>query len=504
MPRTKKVETVKNRPIKDKDFVQEAHNFYQAYGTAVVEDRAVADGLDGCKPVVRRSLWAAYNIARSTNPHIKTARLVGEVIGRYHPHGDASVNDTIAKYMGGRSAFPLFDPSGGWGSFSNPAYSAMRYNATRLHPLAEEVLFDPHYLAVTDMVSNYDGTTQEPVVLPALVPTILLNNKMGMSPGVISLGPEFEFSSIVDAIVLRVAQKDALTAEQLEKTLKFTSRYEGSVERKFNTRANSIQVMKTGVGRIRFESTLTTSVVKGKTTILNFTKFAPIPELETLLPKLLNIEGVQDAYDNSSRSDVHGTLTVVLKPNLDQDSKAAIRVKTALSATRNYATYVTERTLGDDEVLTQLRKKSIVSIFEYWYQWRIELEKRAALHWQQECDKRIAKIDLQILACSKLDFLVAAIKSKRAVPELEQYISKGLKITIVEAQYLLSRTLLQLRALNLIELKAEKQKELDLKKKLSAWYKKPTARIQDVAQSLDKKWKSWCSKHRAHTKSKST
>lgn len=476
--------------IKDVDYSKAAHEYYQAYATETLEDRAISDGVDGMKPVIRRTLWAAYQMgARSTKPHIKTARVVGEVLGKYHPHGDAACHEAIVNYTERRTPFPLFDGSGTWGSFSNPAYASMRYTSTRIHALAETVLFDPHYLAVTDLVPNYDGNEQEPVRLPALVPMLLLNAKLGIAPGVSVDSPEFEFMSVLEAIKLRTAQKEPLTAEQLAKTLRFTSRYGGVVNKEGNSTKEVRAIMKTGAGRVVYSSRLLKTFKDGKNVVMRYTRFAPLPELDKLLPKLLALKGVKTAYDASTTADVYGSLDVVLESHHDAEGAIAKSVDKALSANATFRTYVADRSLGQDEVNTQLRCVGIVTIFEEWYQFRLNLEKRASAYWANEVDKRVAKIDLCLLACSQLDFLVSVIKNrKHTVADMEAIISKKLKVSIDDAKFLLSRTLLQLRALNADELVAEKKKELAHKEELAKWSKAPSLRVKSNVESLTTMW----------------
>ncbi|NPA91958.1 MAG: DNA gyrase subunit A, partial [Chloroflexi bacterium] len=155
------------------DIEQELKAAYLDYAMSVIVARALPDVRDGLKPVHRRILYAMYDMGlRSNAPYRKSARIVGEVLGKYHPHGDAAVYDAMARMAQDFSMrYPLVDGQGNFGSIDGDSPAAMRYTEARLAPIAEELLQDIDKETV-DWQPNFDGSLQEPVVLPARIPNL--------------------------------------------------------------------------------------------------------------------------------------------------------------------------------------------------------------------------------------------------------------------------------------------------------------------------------------------
>ena len=170
------------------DLLDFAREHYSRYGRSVLEDRAFPDFRDGMNPVNRRTLWSAYSLGiRSNSKFVKSARIVGDVLGRYHPHSDQAAYGAMVKMTnvnGVVSNIPigLFEGEGNWGSLSNSAAAAMRYTEARLSKFSDEVLFNKFYMPVVRMIPNFDSSTVEPLILPALLPLVLLNGRSGIAP----------------------------------------------------------------------------------------------------------------------------------------------------------------------------------------------------------------------------------------------------------------------------------------------------------------------------------
>src|SRR5688572_29989225 len=159
----------------------EMQTAYLSYAMSVIVARALPDARDGLKPVQRRILYAMHDMGlRAGSPYKKSARIVGEVLGKYHPHGDASVYETMARMAQDFSMrYLLVDGQGNFGSVDGDAPAAMRYTEARLHKLAEELLADLEKDTV-DFGPNFDDSLEEPLVLPARVPNMLLNGTSGI------------------------------------------------------------------------------------------------------------------------------------------------------------------------------------------------------------------------------------------------------------------------------------------------------------------------------------
>src|SRR2546428_7752951 len=160
----------------------EMRRSYLDYAMSVIIGRALPDVRDGLKPVHRRVLWAMHELGNTYNkPYKKSARIVGDVIGKYHPHGDLPVYDTIVRLAQDFSMrYPLVDGQGNFGSVDGDAAAAMRYTEARLTAIAAEMLDDIDKETV-DFIDNYDGTQKEPSVLPAKLPNLLINGSSGIA-----------------------------------------------------------------------------------------------------------------------------------------------------------------------------------------------------------------------------------------------------------------------------------------------------------------------------------
>jgi len=157
---------------------------YMEYAMSVIVGRAIPDIRDGLKPVHRRALFAMSELGNRWNrPYKKSARIVGDIIGKYHPHGDTAAYDTVVRMAQDFSMrYPLIDGQGNFGSVDGDPPAAMRYTEVRMEKMAEELLMDLDKDTV-NFIPNYDGSLEEPVVLPARIPTLLLNGSSGIAVG---------------------------------------------------------------------------------------------------------------------------------------------------------------------------------------------------------------------------------------------------------------------------------------------------------------------------------
>jgi DNA gyrase subunit A len=205
------------RPINIED---EMKGSYLDYAMSVIVSRALPDVRDGLKPVHRRILYSMHDMGmRSNSPHRKSARLVGEVMGKYHPHGDAAIYDAMVRMAQDFSMrYPLVDGQGNFGSMDNDPPAAMRYTEARLSRIAEEMLVDIEKETV-DFMPNFDESLQEPMVLPARLPNLLLNGGSGIAVGMATNIPPHNLGEVCDAISYLIDNPKA-TIEDLAKYIK--------------------------------------------------------------------------------------------------------------------------------------------------------------------------------------------------------------------------------------------------------------------------------------------
>jgi DNA gyrase subunit A len=195
---------------------------YLDYAMSVIVARALPDVRDGLKPVQRRILYAMHELGlRPDAPYKKSARIVGEVLGKYHPHGDQAVYEAMARMAQDFSMrYPLVDGQGNFGSVDGDAPAAMRYTEARLHALAEEMLADLDKETV-DFTDNFDGSLQEPTVLPARLPNLLLNGSSGIAVGMATNIPPHNLKELAAAIIYLINNYDAIDDIPTEHLMKF-------------------------------------------------------------------------------------------------------------------------------------------------------------------------------------------------------------------------------------------------------------------------------------------
>jgi DNA gyrase subunit A len=199
-------------PVNIEDEVRQS---YMDYAMSVIIGRALPDARDGLKPVHRRALYAMYDLGNEWNrPYKKSARVVGDVIGKYHPHGDVAVYDTIVRMAQDFSLrYPLVDGQGNFGSVDGDPPAAMRYTEIRMSRVAAQLLLDLDKETV-DFAPNYDETLREPMVLPARLPNLLVNGSSGIAVGMATNIPPHNLGEIVDALVALINNPD-LTVDDL-------------------------------------------------------------------------------------------------------------------------------------------------------------------------------------------------------------------------------------------------------------------------------------------------
>ena len=206
------------RPQKVPVYIEEEmRESFMAYAMSVIISRALPDVRDGLKPVHRRVLYAMYDAGNTPDKaYKKSARLVGDIMGKYHPHGDTAIYDTIVRMAQDfNMRYPLVDGQGNFGSIDGDNPAAMRYTEIRMTPLAEEMLVDIERETV-DFIPNYDDSLKEPRVLPSRIPNLLINGAAGIAVGMATNIPPHNLGEVIDALVALV-ETPQITIKQLMK-----------------------------------------------------------------------------------------------------------------------------------------------------------------------------------------------------------------------------------------------------------------------------------------------
>ena len=189
---------------------KEMKQSYLEYAMSVIIGRALPDVRDGLKPVHRRSLYAMQQVRNDWNkPYKKSARIVGDVMGKYHPHGDSAIYDTIVRMAQPFSLrYMLVDGQGNFGSVDGDSPAAMRYTEARMKKMAEDILEDIDKETV-DFTPNFDASLKEPVVLPSKVPNLLINGSVGIAVGMATNIPPHNVKEVCEALICLIDNKEA-------------------------------------------------------------------------------------------------------------------------------------------------------------------------------------------------------------------------------------------------------------------------------------------------------
>ncbi|HTS33789.1 MAG TPA: DNA gyrase subunit A [Thermoplasmata archaeon] len=305
--------------VHDHALEREMHTSYIDYAMSVIVGRALPDGRDGMKPVQRRILWSMWESgATHDRPYRKSARTVGDVLGKYHPHGDLAVYDALVRMAQPFSLrYPLIDSQGNFGSIDGDTPAAMRYTEARLSPLAEEILADIEKETV-DWTDNFDGTLKQPLVLPSKVPNLLVNGAAGIAVGMATNMPPHNLGEVVDGLLLLLARPDA-APEELLRVLPGPDFPTGG----YLSAEGVAEAYLTGRGTLHLRGAAAIRERDGRdeiviTEVPYEVNKAQLVELIADLVKSKRIDGVTDLRDESDR---HGT-SVVLE--LRRDAPAEI------------------------------------------------------------------------------------------------------------------------------------------------------------------------------------
>ena len=324
-----------NQEIIDIDVEESIKTSYLDYSMSVIIGRALPDARDGLKPVHRRILYAMNDLGvGSRQPYKKSARIVGDVIGKYHPHGDIAVYDALVRMAQSFSMrIPSVDGQGNFGSIDGDGAAAMRYTEARMTPLAEELLKDLDKETV-DFVPNYDESLNEPDVLPARVPNLLLNGSSGIAVGMATNIPPHSLDELVGGLLILLENKNA-SLEEIMDEIKGPDFPTGGI---IYGKKGIIEAYKTGRGRVKIRAKTHIEKKSNKDVIVidelpYQTNKARLIEQIADLVKEKQIEGISEVRDESDRDGIR----VVIE--LKRDAMSEIVLNNLFKQTTMEATF---------------------------------------------------------------------------------------------------------------------------------------------------------------------
>jgi len=453
------------------------------YGTAVNEERALPDYRDGLKPVARRILWAMKNLPK--NEWIKTARVVGDVIGRYHPHGDLAVSSAIEN-MVHLPTSPLTG-EGNWGTVIDSA-AAMRYTNLKLSKYGETFI-NPDYLSVSEYIPNYDNTTSEPVLLPALLPNLLLNGTDGIGYGTTGRIPSFSLPSVLE-LMIRKLRREKLEISDYVNGLEFVMPFGGGAVKSKDNKKAIAEFFKNGTGSIQFECTPKVSKDHRRVVIDEFIPGITYEESDKLdeakrrrrsvFEQLQDLPGVDKTNNVTDKEGVK--FEILLKKMKDEDFEKTLGlIKKKFTVSRTFFTNVTERSKKENETSVKLFPSTIPQITDLWLKWRLDLEVRSL-----DNRIRLKKVEINfstvlIRATDRIEEVARILKKEMdPLPKLQ----KLLKCSKEDANRILDMKIRRLSRMDRKGLEDQlKMQNKDLTK-LEKWRKKPSKKIALTFQKI--------------------
>lgn len=421
---------------------EELKESYLDYAMSVIVGRALPDVRDGLKPVQRRILYAMYETGNDWNkPYRKSARVVGEVIGKYHPHGDMPVYEAIVRMAQDFTMrYPLIDGQGNFGSIDGDAPAQMRYTEVRLTRLAHELLADIDKETV-DFVPNYDNTLKEPVVLPSRIPNLLINGSSGIAVGMATNIPPHNLTEVVDALIALLRNPE-MTVEELMQYIKGPDFPTGA----YIVGTEGIKkAYETGKGIIKLRAKYKVEKEKDKVKLV-FTEIpyqvnkAKVVEKIAELVRDKKIEGIADIRDESDREGIR--VVVELKKEWSQAPHTIARELFSLTPLEtSFGIIFLALVQGRPEVLT------LKDMLQHFLNWR-----RTVIIRRTQYDLRRAKERAHILegflkALQHLDEIIELIKSSDTPKTAKERLIQRFGFTEIQAQEILNLRLQRLTAL---------------------------------------------------------
>ncbi|MEO1958630.1 MAG: DNA gyrase subunit A, partial [Nautiliaceae bacterium] len=421
---------------------------YLEYSMSVIVGRALPDVRDGLKPVHRRILYAMYKMGiTSTSPYKKSARIVGDVIGKYHPHGDSAVYDALVRMAQPFSMrMPLIDGQGNFGSIDGDNAAAMRYTEARLTKIAEELLKDIDKDTV-DFVPNYDGSEKEPVVLPARFPNLLINGSSGIAVGMATNIPPHNLDEVLDALIFMVENKE-YTLNDILKFIKGPDFPTGGV---ILGKSGIISAYKSGRGSIKVRA-LYHIEKKGNREIIVIDEIpyqvnkAKLIEKISELVKNKIIDGISEIRDESDREGIR----VVIE--LKKDVMSEIILNNLFKHTPMQISFsVNMLAILDKEP----KLFNLLDVLETFLKFRKSVVIRRTLFELQNAKKRATILEGLLIALANIDEVVEIIKNSSSTREAKENLVLRFKLVPLQADAILDMKLSRLTSLEVEKLKKE-------------------------------------------------
>jgi len=433
---------------------EEMRTSYLSYAMSVIVSRALPDVRDGLKPVQRRILYAMHDMGiRPGTGHKKCARIVGEVLGKFHPHGDSSVYDALVRMAQSFSLrYPLIDGQGNYGSVDGDPPAAMRYTEARLARIAEELLADID-LDTVNFVYNFDDSIEEPTVLPARLPNMLINGASGIAVGMATNIPPHNLSEVCDAITFLIDHPDC----DIDQLLKFVTGPDFPTGATIRGRAGIVDTYNTGRGRIIMEAICDIEEIRGNREQIIVSKLPYQVNKANLVEKIAQlvrdkrIEGISDIRDESDRQGMR----IVIELRRDAQAEVVLNNLYKHTALRtSFNSIMLALVDGQPQVLNLKR------CLELFVSHRQEVIRRRSEFLLKRAQDRDHIVQGLLLALNQIDEVIAIIRASQDVETARNNLMESLQLSQPQAQAILDMQLRRLAALERERLEKEHEELL--------------------------------------------
>lgn len=430
-----------NKNIKKIDIIDEMKTSYIDYAMSVIVSRALPDVRDGLKPVHRRIIYAMKELGLTPNKaHRKSARIVGDVLGKYHPHGDQSVYNAMVRMAQDFSVrYELVNGHGNFGSIDGDSPAAMRYTEAKMGKITTELLKDINKNTV-DFVANFDNTLKEPEVLPSRYPNLLVNGTNGIAVGMATSIPPHNLNEIIDAVIKLIDDKDA-TVEDLIEIVKGPD---------FPTKATILGISKikeayrTGRGKIKVKSTANIEEMsRGKSRIIiteipyQVNKSRLLEEIAKLV-KNKKIDGITDLRDESDRNGIR----IVVELRKDVNPEIVLNKLYKHSKLKiTYSIIMLALVNREPKIL------NLYQILNYYLEHQKEVETRRVKFDLDKAEKRAHILEGYKIALDNIDDIIKLIKASESTAKAKVSLIDQYKLSDVQADAILNMRLQKLTGL---------------------------------------------------------
>jgi DNA gyrase subunit A len=445
--------------VQQVDIDDQMRSAYLDYAMSVIVARALPDARDGLKPVHRRILYAMHDMGiRANTPYRKSARIVGEVLGKYHPHGDSAVYDAMARMAQTFSLrYLLVDGQGNFGSIDGDAPAAMRYTEARTTHLAEDLILDIDQDTV-DFIENFDGSLEEPVVLPAKIPNLLLNGSAGIAVGMATNIPPHNLGELVAALTYMIDNFDRIDDVSVEDLIKYLPGPDFPTGGVIVGDEGIRQAYSTGRGRIVLRGMAMIEEMKGGRFRIVITEIPYQLNKNTLIERIAELarsgrlDDISDLRDESDRTGM--SIIVELKRNA-QPRKVLNQLYKYTPLQSTYGAQMLALVEGEPRLLSL--KRALHHFIEH----RQNVITRRSQYQLDKARARAHILEGLLIALAHLDDVIQTIRESADAETAKENLMSRFSLSELQAVAILDMQLRRLSALEQQKIEDEQQKVLE-------------------------------------------